>query len=59
MFELRVAVSLGRLLAGRGEVRNAQNMLRGVLDAFTEGFETHDLRQAQAFLLELDGSTNL
>ena len=51
--ELRAATSLARLLAGRGERRKAHDLLAPVYAWFTEGFETADLKEAQALLDEL------
>jgi DNA-binding winged helix-turn-helix (wHTH) protein len=53
--QLRAAVSLARLLARRGGRAEARRTLADVLAAFTEGFETADLRAARALLDELDG----
>jgi tetratricopeptide (TPR) repeat protein len=51
--ELRCATSLSRLLRLQGERDTAQSLLEGVYGRFTEGFDTRDLREAKAFLLEL------
>jgi predicted ATPase len=48
--ELRAAISLARLWANQGRKRDARELLAGVHGAFTEGFETADLRQARALL---------
>ena len=48
--ELRSAVSLAGLLAGRGKQREAHDLVMPVYDWFTEGFDTPDLREAKALL---------
>jgi predicted ATPase len=48
--ELRAAVSLARLEVGRGERRNAHDLLAPVYGWFTEGFDTPDLRDAKELL---------
>jgi hypothetical protein len=52
MTQLRAAVRLRRLAqAGSGDgIEAADDVLRTVLETFTEGFETPDLREAQALL---------
>jgi predicted ATPase len=52
-WELRAAMSLARLLAERDRQREAIDCLEPVLEWFTEGTETHDLRQAGRLLAEL------
>jgi predicted ATPase len=49
-WELRVALSLARLLRGQGRSADAMGVLQPVYDRFTEGFETADLRSARALL---------
>jgi predicted ATPase/DNA-binding winged helix-turn-helix (wHTH) protein len=49
-WELRVALSLARLLRGQGRAADAMGTLRPVYDRFTEGFETADLRAAKTLL---------
>jgi predicted ATPase len=49
-WELRVALSLARLLRGQGRSADAVGILQPVYDRFTEGFETADLRSARALL---------
>jgi predicted ATPase len=51
--ELRAAVSLARLWQHRGEPARAEALQRPVLGAFTEGFDTADLREARALLSDL------
>jgi predicted ATPase len=52
-WELRVALSLARLLHGQGRSADAMEILQPVYDRFTEGFATADLQQAKAFLQQL------
>ena len=52
-FELRAATSLARWLARKGEPAAGEYLLGDVHRTFTEGFETHDLRQAAATLEDL------
>jgi predicted ATPase len=52
-WELRVALSLARLLRGQGRSAEAVGMLRPVYDRFTEGFATADLQQAKCLLEQL------
>jgi len=49
-WELRVALSLARLLHGQGRSADAVEILRPVYDRFTEGFDTADLKGAKALL---------
>jgi tetratricopeptide (TPR) repeat protein len=49
-WELRVALSLARLLLGQGRSADAMGILRPVYDRFTEGFDTVDLSAAKALL---------
>jgi predicted ATPase len=51
--ELRAAMSLSLLWAEQGKRTPAYDLLRGVYDWFTEGFETADLRKAKELLLAL------
>ena len=51
--ELRTAISLARLWRGQGRSNEALGLLRPVYDWFTEGFETRDLKEAEALLTEL------
>ena len=51
--ELRAARDLARLLAEVGERQQATDLLAPLYDAFTEGFETSDLKEARALLDEL------
>jgi predicted ATPase len=52
--ELRAAMSLARLSRERGDETEARALLAEVLAAFTEGWDTPDLREAKA-LLEGEG----
>ncbi len=51
--ELRAAASLARLWQKEGKREAARELLTGVYDSFTEGFATHDLRQAATLLHSL------
>ncbi|GAG34646.1 unnamed protein product, partial [marine sediment metagenome] len=51
--ELRTAMSLARLWQRQGKGGDASQLLNDVLAWFTEGFDTADLRDAQALLNEL------
>ena len=55
-YELRVAISLARMWQRTGETGKARDLLAGVYDWFTEGFETPDLREAAALIQELSDS---
>jgi predicted ATPase/DNA-binding winged helix-turn-helix (wHTH) protein len=52
-WELRGAMSLARMRVGQGRPNDARVFLAPVYDKFTEGFETADLRAAQALLQSL------
>jgi predicted ATPase len=52
-WELRAATSLARLWREDGKIVEAKELLSGVYDRFTEGFETADLRTAKALMDEL------
>jgi class 3 adenylate cyclase/predicted ATPase len=51
--ELRAAMSLSRLWQSQNKQGEARELLAGVYNWFTEGFDTADLRQARALLEEL------
>ncbi len=51
--ELRAAMSLAGLWAGRGERQRSRDLLAPVYGWFTEGFDTPDLKEAKALLDEL------
>jgi adenylate cyclase len=52
-WELRVTMSLARLLARQGRRDEARTILAEIYNWFTEGFDTADLKDAQALLDEL------
>ena len=52
-WELRAATTLARLLMVRGAHAEARDLLAPIYAWFTEGFDTHDLKQAKALLEEL------
>ena len=52
-FELRAALSLGRLWQRQGKGAEAHQMLTEIYAWFTEGFDTADLQEARALLQEL------
>jgi class 3 adenylate cyclase/predicted ATPase len=52
-WELRVAMSVGRLWREQGRRQQARELLAPVYGWFTEGFDTPDLKQAKALLDEL------
>jgi predicted ATPase len=49
-WELRAAMSMARLLLHQGKRQRARDCLAPVYGWFTEGFDTHDLKQAKALL---------
>jgi predicted ATPase len=49
-FELRTAISLGRLFKKQGKVSEARKLLMDIYGWFTEGFDTPDLKEAKALL---------
>jgi predicted ATPase len=53
LWELRAAVSLGRLRRDQGRHPEARDLLASIYGWFTEGFDTPDLREAKALLDEL------
>ena len=52
-WELRATISLVRLWQNQGRADEAHRQLAGIYEWFTEGFDTHDLKEAQALLDEL------
>jgi len=52
-WELRAAISLGRLWQRQGKHAEARVLLALVYGWFTEGFDTADLQEARALLVEL------
>jgi DNA-binding SARP family transcriptional activator/predicted ATPase len=57
-WELRAVTSLSRLWRRQGRQEEAQELLTGIYQWFSEGFDTDDLRQARA-LLPSDRSSRL
>jgi class 3 adenylate cyclase/predicted ATPase len=53
LFELRAAMSLSRLWHDQGKHNEARALLAPVYDWFTEGFDTADLKEAEALLTAL------
>ena len=51
--ELRAAVALGERLAAGGRGAEARDLVRPVVDSFTEGADAPDLVAARAFLARL------
>ncbi len=52
--ELRAAMSLARLWQSQGRIAEARQVVVKVYDWFTEGFDTPDLKEAQALLETLN-----
>ena len=52
-WELRVAMSMARLWRHQGKRYEARGLLAPVYGWFTEGFDTLDLKEAEALLDEL------
>jgi len=52
-WELRAATSLARLWRSQDKTQEAHHILAPVYDWFTEGFDTADLKDAKALLVEL------
>ena len=52
-WELRTATSLARLWQNQGKPWEARELLAAIYGWFTEGFDTKDLREANALLEEL------
>ena len=53
-FELQAATSLARFLAKEGKRTKARATLEDVYRSFNEGFDTKDLKDARALLVEFD-----
>ena len=53
-FELRGAMSLGRLWQSQGKREEACQLMGGIYGRFAEGFDTADLQTAKALLEEFD-----
>ena len=54
-WELRAAMSLGRLWQKQGKRAEARDLLAPIYGWFTEGFDTADLQEAKALLEDLGG----
>jgi len=52
-WELRAATDFAKLLAARGDSERGRTLLQPVYDGFSEGFETADLKTAEAVLATL------
>ncbi|MGD2246593.1 MAG: hypothetical protein PVI11_08610, partial [Candidatus Aminicenantes bacterium] len=52
-YELRIVMSLSRLLQKQGKQKEARKLLADIYDWFTEGFDTQVLKDAKALLEEL------
>lgn len=52
-WELRAAMSMARLWRDQGKRDEARDLLTPVYNWFTEGFDTHDLKEAKALLAAL------
>jgi predicted ATPase len=50
LFELRAALDLARLWRDQGKQQQSRELLAPVYGWFTEGFDTHDLKEAKALL---------
>jgi predicted ATPase len=53
LLKLRAAMGLARLWRDQGKVQQARDLLAPVYGWFTEGFDTRDLKEAKALLVEL------
>lgn len=53
-YELRAASELARLWKMQGKTKEGYDLLKGIYDWFTEGFDSIDLREAKALLSEWD-----
>jgi predicted ATPase len=53
LWELRAAVSLGRLRRDQGRRAEARDLLAPIYGWFTEGFDTRDLKEAKTLLDKL------
>jgi predicted ATPase len=54
LWELRAALSLARLRRDQGRRAEARDLLAAVYGWFSEGFDTPDLKEVKALLVELD-----
>jgi len=53
LWELRAAISVARLRRDQGKRTDARELLAPIYRSFTEGFDTRDLKEAAALLVEL------
>ena len=58
-WELRAAMSLGRLWQSQGKTHEARLLVEEVYTWFTEGFETKDLQDARALIQALGGQAHV
>ena len=56
--ELRAAMSLARLWSRQGQTHAARELAAAVYATFTEGFQTHDLQTARAWLEQDDAPSS-
>lgn len=56
-YELRAAADLARLWREQGKAKEGYDLLKGVYDWFTEGFDSVDLREAKTLLDELEATS--
>jgi predicted ATPase len=59
MWELRAATNPARLWRDQGRHTDAHDLLAPVYDWFTEGFDTHELKDARALLDALQRTTSI
>jgi predicted ATPase len=52
-FELQAAMRLAQLWIGQGKHKEGRELVKGVIDRFTEGFQSVDLKTAQKLLGEI------
>ena len=52
-WELRTACDLARIWHGQNRTHEALKLVRSVYDQFSEGFETADLQNAKALIMNL------
>lgn len=58
-FELRAVTSLAGLLTRTDRAEEARDLLAGLLDWFSEGGDTADVRRARSLLASIDGGVTL
>lgn len=58
LFELRSATRLAQLWRDQGRFADARKLLAPIWGWFTEGFDTKDLKEANALLCELSETVN-